>query len=358
MLGDVCSSSASIRYGSDSRCSRCDAIASRWSSDFRSVSTAIQYFADSPSPSPAVIAKMPVRPSRSITQMPSGDDSTMSRYRSAHSMNPPRPVPSERRPPRRRSVDLYRPGDTERSVATVLQTEPHVLCSSPCAAQHIVVAVGHGQRGGVGPEVLSDISFTIAPHSFQFLTGPSGAGKTTLLRLILLSVRPSRGLVSVFGEEVSGISSEALTSLRRRMGVVFQDFRLLDHLTTYENVALPLRVQGRAETSYRAEVVELLRWVGLGERMHVLPPLLSGGEKQRAAIARALIARPELLLADEPTGNVDHDMGERLIRLFVELNRFGTTVMIATHDRALIESARAREMRLVDGRLIEMRVGL
>ncbi len=208
-----------------------------------------------------------------------------------------------------------------------------------------------GMRYGVGPEVLSDISFTIAPHSFQFLTGPSGAGKTTLLRLILLSVRPSRGLVSVFGEEVSGISSGALTSLRRRMGVVFQDFRLLDHLTTYENVALPLRVQGRSETSYRAEVVELLRWVGLGERMHVLPPLLSGGEKQRAAIARALIARPELLLADEPTGNVDPQLGRRLLRLFVELNRLGTSVLIATHDFALMDLVDARRFVLGNNRL-------
>ncbi|MET0430045.1 MAG: ATP-binding cassette domain-containing protein, partial [Microvirga sp.] len=153
----------------------------------------------------------------------------------------------------------------------------------------------------MGPEVLRDLTFSIEPHSFQFLTGPSGAGKTTLLRLILLSVRPTRGLVSLFGEDVSGISKAALTDLRRRMGVVFQDFRLLDHLTTYENVALPLRVQGKEEASYRAEGVELLRWVGLGDRMHVLPPVLSGGEKQRAAIARALIVRPELLLADEPT---------------------------------------------------------
>ncbi len=208
-----------------------------------------------------------------------------------------------------------------------------------------------GMRYGLGPEVLSDVSFRIQPHSFQFLTGPSGAGKTTLLRLILLSVRPTRGLVSVFGNEVSGISSASLTGLRRRMGVVFQDFRLLDHLTTYENVALPLRVQGRAETSYRAEVVELLRWVGLGERMHVLPPLLSGGEKQRAAIARALIARPDLLLADEPTGNVDPSLGRRLLRLFLELNKLGTSVIIATHDFGIMDSVDARRMVIGDGRL-------
>jgi len=208
-----------------------------------------------------------------------------------------------------------------------------------------------GVRYGMGPEVLRDLTFSIAPHSFQFLTGPSGAGKTTLLRLILLSVRPTRGLVSIFGKDVSRISKEALTDVRRRMGVVFQDFRLLDHLTTYENVALPLRVQGKDEASYRNEVVELLRWVGLGERMHVLPPVLSGGEKQRAAIARALIVRPDMLLADEPTGNVDPPLARRLLRLFIELNRQGTSIVIATHDLALMDLVDARRLVLGDGRL-------
>jgi cell division transport system ATP-binding protein len=208
-----------------------------------------------------------------------------------------------------------------------------------------------GVRYGTGPEILRDLTFAVAPRSFQFLTGPSGAGKTTLLRLILLSVKPTRGLVSLFGQDVSDISSEALTALRRRMGVVFQDFRLLDHLTTYENVALPLRVQGRDEARYRAEVVELLRWVGLGERMHVLPPVLSGGEKQRAAIARALIGRPELLLADEPTGNVDPHLARRLLRLFIELNRLGTSVLIATHDFGLMDQIDARRLVLGDGQL-------
>jgi cell division transport system ATP-binding protein len=203
----------------------------------------------------------------------------------------------------------------------------------------------------MGPEVLRDLTFSIEPRSFQFLTGPSGAGKTTLLRLILLSVRPTRGLVSLFGHDVSGITKNDLTRLRRRMGVVFQDFRLLDHLTTYENVALPLRVQGRDEASYRAEVVELLRWVGLGDRMHMLPPVLSGGEKQRAAIARALIVRPDLLLADEPTGNVDPSLARRLLRLFVELNRLGTSVVIATHDLALMDQLDARRLVLGEGRL-------
>jgi cell division transport system ATP-binding protein len=208
-----------------------------------------------------------------------------------------------------------------------------------------------GIRYGAGPEILHDLSFRIAPSSFQFLTGPSGAGKTTLLRLILMAIRPTRGLVRVFGTEVGGISGQALTQLRRRMGVVFQDFRLLDHLTTYENVALPLRVRGRAEAGYRAEVVELLQWVGLGHRMHVLPPTLSGGEKQRAAIARALIARPELILADEPTGNVDPPLARRLLRLFLELNRLGTSVVIATHDLALMDLVDARRLVLAEGRL-------
>ncbi len=208
-----------------------------------------------------------------------------------------------------------------------------------------------GVRYGMGPEVLRDVTFSIEPRSFQFLTGPSGAGKTTLLRLILMSVRATRGLVTLFGQEVSRIAGDDLTRLRRRMGVVFQDFRLLDHLTTYENVALPLRVQGREEASYRAEVVELLRWVGLGDRMHMLPPVLSGGEKQRAAIARALIVRPDLLLADEPTGNVDPSLARRLLRLFIELNRLGTSVVIATHDFLLMDQLDARRLVLGDGRL-------
>jgi cell division transport system ATP-binding protein len=204
----------------------------------------------------------------------------------------------------------------------------------------------------MGGEILHDLSFEIEPQSFQFLTGPSGAGKTTLLKLILLSLKPTRGLISLFGQDATILDKDAVTALRRRIGVVFQDFRLLDHLTTYENVALPLRVLGREESSYRNEVVELLRWVGLGERMHVLPPVLSGGEKQRAAIARALIVRPELLLADEPTGNVDPTLARRLLRLFVELNKSGTSIIIATHDLVLMDQFEgARRLVLGDGRL-------
>ena len=209
-----------------------------------------------------------------------------------------------------------------------------------------------GLRYQMGAEILRDISFEIAPRTFQFLTGPSGAGKTTLLRLILLSLAPTRGLITLFGHDAALLDKTAITEVRRKVGVVFQDFRLLDHLTTYQNVALPLRVQERDEASYRAEVTELLSWVGLGERMHAYPPVLSGGEKQRAAIARALIMRPELLLADEPTGNVDPSLARRLMRLFSELHKSGTSVVIATHDLALMDQFDgARRLVLGDGRL-------
>ncbi len=208
-----------------------------------------------------------------------------------------------------------------------------------------------GLRYGLGPEVLRDVSFHIAPGSFQFVTGPSGAGKTSLLRLLFLSLRPTRGSVRIFNRDAATVPRSIIPAMRRRIGIVFQDFRLLDHMTTFENVALPLRVQGRSEGSYRREVTELLHWVGLGDRLTALPPVLSGGEKQRAAIARAVIARPELLLADEPTGNVDPALGERLLRLFIELNKSGTAVVIATHDIGLMDQYDARRLVLHDGRM-------
>ncbi|MFN3854971.1 MAG: cell division ATP-binding protein FtsE [Phreatobacter sp.] len=208
-----------------------------------------------------------------------------------------------------------------------------------------------GLRYGLGPEVLRDLSFSIEPHSFQFLTGPSGAGKTSLLKLLFLSLRPTRGQVTVFERDTAALSKDDLSVLRRRIGIVFQDFRLLDHLTTYENVALPLRVLGKDEATYRSEVVDLLDWVGLGDRIDAYPPILSGGEKQRAAIARAVIVRPEMLLADEPTGNVDPPLARRLLRLFVELNRTGTAVLVATHDLSLLDQVQARHLILDDGYL-------
>jgi cell division transport system ATP-binding protein len=203
----------------------------------------------------------------------------------------------------------------------------------------------------MGPEILKDLTFDIPKKSFQFLTGPSGAGKSSLLRLLFMSLKPTRGLIRIFGREISSIPQMELPMLRRRIGIVFQDFRLLDHMTTYENVALPLRVRGKDEASYRTDVLELLKWVGLGDRINVLPPVLSGGEKQRVAIARALIDQPELLLADEPTGNVDPPMARRILKLFQELNRFGTAVVIATHDLTLMDQIEARRMILTTGRL-------
>ena len=209
-----------------------------------------------------------------------------------------------------------------------------------------------GMRYGLGPEVLRDISFSLESGAFHLLTGPSGAGKTSLLKLIYLAERPSRGMISMFGRDTGAMPREELPPLRRRIGVVFQDFRLLDHLTVLENVALPRRVMGQTEAQYRADVEELLAWVGLGNRLNAKPPTLSGGEKQRVAIARAVVAKPELLLADEPTGNVDPDIGGRIMRLFIELNRLGTSMLIATHDQRIIERLPAtRVLKLSEGRL-------
>ncbi|GAB4236913.1 MAG: cell division ATP-binding protein FtsE [Methyloligellaceae bacterium] len=208
-----------------------------------------------------------------------------------------------------------------------------------------------GLRYGLGAEVLRDVSFHLLPGSFHFLTGPSGAGKTSLLRLLLMSLKPSRGLIFLFGQNVATIPPQERAEMRRRIGTVFQDFRLLDHLTTWENVALPLRVLGKRPEEYREDVTELLKWVGLGDRMYAYPPVLSGGEKQRAAIARAVIGKPELLLADEPTGNVDPQMAHRLLRLFVELNRLGTSIVIATHDYQLIDQTDAPQLVLHEGTL-------
>ena len=210
-----------------------------------------------------------------------------------------------------------------------------------------------GLRYGNGPEILRDLSFSIEPGSFHFLTGPSGAGKTSLLRLLLLSLKPSRGRVTMFGEDVVHLSQDRLLQMRRHIGIVFQEFRLLEHLTTFENVALPLRVLGQPESEYRPNVTELLEWVGLGERMNALPSLLSGGEKQRAAIARAVIARPRVLLADEPTGNVDPELSSRLVHLFAELNRtLGMTIILATHELPLLDQFAYPRMLLSKGELV------
>ena len=206
-----------------------------------------------------------------------------------------------------------------------------------------------GLRYGRGPEVLREVNFHLTPGSFHFLTGPSGAGKSSLLRMLFLSLTPSRGQLHIFDQDVGRVTPARRAQLRRRIGIVFQDFRLLDHLTTWENVALPLRVVGKRISEYKEDVTDLLQWVGLGERMHAFPSVLSGGEKQRAAIARAVIGKPELLLADEPTGNVDPQMARRLLRLFIELNRLGTSVVIATHDHQLMRQFKAPRLELHEG---------
>jgi cell division transport system ATP-binding protein len=207
------------------------------------------------------------------------------------------------------------------------------------------------RRGPSGPEVLHDINFHVPAGAFRWLLGPSGAGKTSMLRLLYLAVRPTTGRLSLLGTDVTTAPRRALPALRRRIGVVFQDFRLLPHLSTFDNVALPLRIAGRPEAQIRADVTELLRWVGLAQHMSAYPAALSGGEQQRVAIARAVITRPALLLADEPTGNMDDGQAERLMRLFKEMNRIGTTVIVATHNEALVARHPARALRLAQGRL-------
>ena len=193
-----------------------------------------------------------------------------------------------------------------------------------------------GIRYGQGPEILSDIKLSLSKGSFHFLTGKSGAGKTSLLSMMYLAQKPSRGTMSVFGSNINFTNRDNLAMLRRKIGVVFQDFRLLEHLSAFDNVALPLRVCGMDEREVRQRVTELLSWVELDQHMMDMTSTLSGGEKQRIAIARAVINRPELLLADEPTGNVDNDIAPKLMKLFVELNKLGTTVVIATHSEKLI----------------------
>ncbi|MBI1366178.1 MAG: cell division ATP-binding protein FtsE [Alphaproteobacteria bacterium] len=202
------------------------------------------------------------------------------------------------------------------------------------------------------PEILHDLSFALGEGEFRFLTGPSGAGKTSLLKLIYLAHRPTRGRIVLFGEDVTAAPREALPALRRRIGVVFQEFRLLDHLTAYENVALPMKVAGINQSEYREDVRELLNWVGLGDRIDARPPSLSGGEKQRVALARALVSKPDLILADEPTGNVDPAMGEKIMKLFIELNKLGAAVIVATHDISLIEALGKPTISLQNGRLV------
>jgi cell division transport system ATP-binding protein len=214
-----------------------------------------------------------------------------------------------------------------------------------------------GLRYGTGAEVLRDLDFRLGSGGFYFLTGPSGAGKTSLLKLLYLAQRPTRGRISLFGEELSGAPRDLLPRFRRRIGVVFQDFSLIRHLSAFDNVALPLRIAGRSDEEIDGPVREMLAWVGLADRSGARPPTLSGGEQQRVAIARAVINRPELLVADEPTGNVDAEMAARLLHLFTALNRLGATVVVATHDVGLIGSTPGAQMIRLEGGTVVDRTG-
>lgn len=237
-----------------------------------------------------------------------------------------------------------------------MKSSKHISAQTAATSSRDVLRLERvNMRYGRGPEILSGIDLELEKGDFTFLTGASGAGKSTLLKLIYLALRPTRGLVSLFGEQTGSLTPRAKQLLRRRVGVVSQDFALIDHLSVFENVGLPLRVTGINRNKYREDAIELLRWVGLGDKLDVLPPTLSGGETQRVAIARAVIAKPEILIADEPTGNVDPEMGQRLLRLFTEMNRTGTTVIIATHDESLLSEVPARTLHLENGRLHEGR---
>ncbi len=207
-------------------------------------------------------------------------------------------------------------------------------------------------RGERGTEVLHGLTFAVPEGGFRWLLGPSGAGKTSLLRLLHLTIRPSRGALTLMGRGIAETPRSGLPLLRRRIGMVFQDFRLLPHLSAFDNVALPLRLAGRPEGQVRVDVVELLSWVGLSKKLLSRPAELSGGEQQRVAIARAVVARPLLLLADEPTGNLDEAQAERLMQLLHEMNRLGATVIVATHNAALVGRHPAHTLRLEDGQLI------
>ena len=211
-----------------------------------------------------------------------------------------------------------------------------------------------GLRYGTGAEVLRDLDFRLGKGGFYFLTGPSGAGKTSLLKLLYLAQRPTRGRIRLFGEELNEAPRDQLPLFRRRIGVVFQDFRLIRHLSAFDNVALPLRISGRSEAEVEGPVREMLAWVGLADRASARPPTLSGGEQQRVAIARAVISHPELLVADEPTGNVDAEMARRLLHLFTALNQLGTTIVVATHDLGLIAATPGAQMiRLEHGSVVD-----
>ena len=215
------------------------------------------------------------------------------------------------------------------------------------------VGLHYAQGTAPGPEVLRDITFVVPEGGFRWLLGPSGAGKSSLLRLLHLAVRPTSGKLALLDVDIRAASRHDLALVRRRVGMVFQDFRLLPQLSAFDNVALPLRLAGKPEPQVQADVAEMLRWVGLGKKFEAPPAELSGGEQQRVAIARAVVGRPHVLLADEPTGNLDDVQAERLMILLKEMNRLGTTVIVATHNETLVARHPGQSLRLDHGRMVE-----
>jgi cell division transport system ATP-binding protein len=209
-----------------------------------------------------------------------------------------------------------------------------------------------GPRDAAPIDVLRDISFEVPSGGFRWLTGASGAGKTSLLKIMYLAQVPSGGKVNLFGTETTTLSRRDSALMRRRIGVVYQDFRLLGHLSAYDNVALPMRLGHRTEDQVKADVEEILNWVGLANKMHCRPAELSGGEQQRVGIARAVVGRPKLFLADEPTGNLDDEQAERLMVLITALSRLGTTVVVATHNMRLVARYPAPALAIEHGRLV------
>lgn len=236
-------------------------------------------------------------------------------------------------------------------ISTLMSRNPSAEShqNDPSGDSAAVRFAGVSMAYGREAPVLRDVSFSLAPGSFHFITGASGSGKTTVLKLIYMAERPTGGRIELFGQDLTSLPRNARPAVRRRIGVVFQEFRLLEHLSAFDNAALAPRIAGRKPASYSADVAELLGWVGLGSRMQALPNALSGGEKQRLAIARAVVNQPDILLADEPTGNVDAAIAQRILRLLSELNRLGTTVLIASHDEDLVARSGVPVLHLSEG---------